>query len=197
MYKLLHDSILLGSNVESGWWLDKLGAVNLLFVIQLEEVRILASCPERFVDPANFFVVRLLISCSRVWNTCHLVSIARFSNLGHLRRLDHWYLLGLCFGLHILFCSSAFSADFLAFLGWQLPPDCCAVLCLEAWLVPSPWFSLVTILEQLISCCFSSLPFRTLKSRKSPRILLASFFQISKVPLISFHSLLSILLSSF
>ena len=36
VYKLLHDSILLGSNVESGWWLEKLQDVNFLLVIQLE-----------------------------------------------------------------------------------------------------------------------------------------------------------------
>ena len=103
VYKLLHDSILLGSNVESGWWLNKLGDVNLFFVIQLEKVRILVGCPKRFVDPVHFFVIRLLISCSEVWNACHLVRIAWFSNLGHLRRLHHWYLLELCFGLYILF----------------------------------------------------------------------------------------------
>ena len=92
--------------------------------------------------------------------------------------------------------SSAFSADFFTFLGWRLPLDRCSVLSLEAWLVPLPWLSLVTIRERLISFCFSSLPFSTLKSRKSPRILLASFFQLNEEPLTSFHSLLLILLSS-
>ena len=104
--------------------------------------------------------------------------------------------LGCAFDRRFFFGSVAFSANFLEFLGRRLPPDCCGVFSLEAWLVPSPWLSLVTILARLISFYFSSLPFRTLKSRKSPQILLASFFQLIEEPLTSFHSLLLIHLSS-